>query len=89
MTSDGRRKLIGAVASDESVGKVYIALGQDVRRCLICEKVFSRQGSFEHSKFPCHTSGYRYGEERVYNRSNLSTTSPNSFSMDSIFSFRA
>ena len=41
------------VGSDESYAKVFICLGQDLRKCLICERVFSRQESFEHSKFPC------------------------------------
>ena len=41
------------VGSDESYAKVFICLGQDVRKCLICEQVFSRRESFEHSKFHC------------------------------------
>jgi hypothetical protein len=45
---------IKAIAEDERVGKVFIALAEGMRKCLVCEKVFSRQGSFEHSKFPCH-----------------------------------
>jgi len=32
---------------------VFIALADGMRKCLICERVFSKQGSFEHSKFPC------------------------------------
>jgi hypothetical protein len=47
-------KRIKAVADDERVGKVFIALADGMRKFLICEKVFSRQESFEHSKFPCH-----------------------------------
>ena len=43
-------------ATDEQYTKVFFVCGEDAssRRCLICEQVFSRQESFEHSKFPCH-----------------------------------
>ncbi len=44
----------GGVGNGESYSKVFIAIAHDVRKCLICERVFSRQASFEHSKFPCH-----------------------------------
>lgn len=54
MIPDSKSKRIGAVADDETVGKVFVALADCIRKCLICEKVFSRQASFEHSKFPCH-----------------------------------
>jgi hypothetical protein len=47
-----KEKRTGA-GSDESYAKVFICLGQDLRKCLICEQAFSRQESFEHSKFPC------------------------------------
>jgi hypothetical protein len=41
---------------DEQYAKVFMACGEGalLRKCLICEKVFSRADSFEHSKFPCH-----------------------------------
>ena len=54
MTPDGTDKRFPAVAADERVGKVFIVVGDDLRMCLICEQMFTRQGSFEHSKFPCH-----------------------------------
>jgi len=40
---------------DEQYTKVFIVCGagESLRKCLICEKLFSRQGSFEHSTFPC------------------------------------
>ncbi len=42
--------------ADESYSKVFIVCGEGAssRKCLICDQVFSRQESFEHSKFPCH-----------------------------------
>lgn len=54
MTPDGTDKRFPAVAADERVGKVFAVVSDDLRMCLICEQVFTRQSSFEHSKFPCH-----------------------------------
>ena len=51
MISDKR---IESVADDESVGKVFMVIARDLRKCLVCEQAFTRQDSFEHSKFPCH-----------------------------------
>jgi hypothetical protein len=55
MTQDtmDRRTVAG---KDESYSKVFIVCGEgaSLRKCLICERLFSRQDSFEHSKFPCH-----------------------------------
>ncbi|GEM_PF-3115116 len=55
MTQDTKDKRIGA-GNDESYSKVFVVCGggASLRQCLICERVFSRQDSFEHSKFPCH-----------------------------------
>jgi hypothetical protein len=54
MTQDIEDRRIGA-GNDESYSKVFIVCGDgaSLRKCLICERVFSRQESFEHSKFPC------------------------------------
>ncbi len=40
---------------DEHVGKCFMVVGEDasLRRCVICEQVYSRRDSFEHSKVPC------------------------------------
>lgn len=54
MTPDGTDIRFPAVAADERVGKVFVVVNDDTRRCLICDQSFTRQGSFEHSKFPCH-----------------------------------
>ena len=55
MTQDTMDRRIAAGA-DESYSKVFVVCGEgaQLRKCLICERVFSRQESFEHSKFPCH-----------------------------------
>jgi hypothetical protein len=42
--------------ADERYTKVFIVCGEDaqLRRCLICEQVYSRQASCEHSKTVCY-----------------------------------
>jgi hypothetical protein len=34
---------------------VFLVVGQDVRRCLICEQLFTRRAASEHSKAACHS----------------------------------
>ena len=40
--------------SDEQHTKVFIVLAADSRKCLVCEEVFTRLGSYHHSKSICH-----------------------------------
>jgi hypothetical protein len=37
----------------ERVGKVFIVIGQNVRKCLVCEQFFTRRTSAEHAKVVC------------------------------------
>jgi len=41
-----------AITSDR-IGKVFMVVGQDVRRCLICEEMFTRQAAAEHTNLVC------------------------------------
>jgi hypothetical protein len=43
------------------VGKVFIAVSQDVRRCLICESLFTRRGAAEHTRAVCHPAAGHSG----------------------------
>jgi hypothetical protein len=43
----------GSMRTDQ-IGKAFIVVGQDVRQCLICEGVFTRQASAEHAKLACY-----------------------------------
>lgn len=43
-----------AAASDDQIGKVFIVVGQDMRQCLICDGVFTKQGSAVHADAVCH-----------------------------------
>jgi hypothetical protein len=39
--------------NDEVVGKIFVALSQDIRQCLTCDGVFTRQGAADHSDTYC------------------------------------
>jgi hypothetical protein len=51
-TNDQSNRSAG-VTSAEEIGKVFVVVGQDVRRCLICEGVFSPSPPLSHSAVPC------------------------------------
>jgi hypothetical protein len=38
----------------DQIGKVFVVVGQDVRRCLVCERLFTRRTSAEHAKVVCY-----------------------------------
>jgi len=53
MTADETtRRDVGFTRSDQ-IGKVFLVVGQDVRKCLVCEQLFTRQASAEHAKVVC------------------------------------
>ena len=41
-------------ASTDNVGKAFRVLNENLRLCLICEEVFTRQGAAEHADGACH-----------------------------------
>jgi hypothetical protein len=53
MTTDHKtRQETGSIRSDQ-IGKVFIVVGPDVRRCLICEQFFTLRASADHAKVSC------------------------------------
>jgi hypothetical protein len=40
--------------STDNVGKAFRVLNENLRLCLICDKVFTRQGAAEHAKKVCY-----------------------------------
>jgi len=38
---------------EDRVGKVFIMCSHDMRRCLVCERLFTRDAAREHSETPC------------------------------------
>ena len=55
---DIAQKDAGYVGNDQ-IGKVFIVVGQDVRRCLVCEQFFTRRTAAEHSGTVCHSRPVR------------------------------
>jgi len=49
----------GVAAKDESAGKVFIMIDLDTRKCLVCDQLFTRQGSFQHSMVTCYPTTKR------------------------------
>jgi hypothetical protein len=43
-----------ALTSDDQIGKVMVVVSHDVRRCLVCEQLFTRRTASEHAKAACH-----------------------------------
>jgi len=44
----------GVAAKDESVGRVFFVIDLDTRKCLVCDQLFTRHGSFQHSMETCY-----------------------------------
>jgi hypothetical protein len=49
----------------EIVGKVFVVVGPDMRQCLICDGVFTRQGAAEHTGAVCRPSAGDCGFDRA------------------------
>ena len=47
----------GSIRIDR-IGKVFIVVDQDVRKCLICDGVFTRRASAEHANVACYPAGF-------------------------------
>jgi len=47
-------KRSGLSTPTDRVGKVFQVVDHEIRRCLICEECFSREGSRQHSDVVCH-----------------------------------
>ncbi len=40
-------------SSTDQIGKVFRAVSRDVRQCLVCEQLFTRQAASEHALVNC------------------------------------
>jgi len=52
-----------AVAHDDHVGKVFVAIGR-MRMCLVCEQLFTRRAASGHAKLACWDSARCESEKR-------------------------
>jgi hypothetical protein len=53
MAADDKNERGAACAGTDQVGKVFIVVGQRVRKCLVCEEFFTRRTASEHATVPC------------------------------------
>lgn len=44
----------GSIRTDQ-IGKVFIVISQEVRKCLICEQFFTRRAAAEHTRTVCYS----------------------------------
>jgi len=56
MTTQAKADAMQRSRSDEMIGKVFVALSQDMRQCLICDAVFTTQGAAAHAGTVCDPS---------------------------------
>lgn len=54
MASDDKAQRDAGFIHTDRIGKVFIVVGQNVRKCLICEQLFTRRAASEHAKAVCH-----------------------------------
>jgi hypothetical protein len=52
IAKDKNEQGAGCTPTDQ-VGKVFIVVGQRVRKCLVCEQFFTRRTASEHASVPC------------------------------------
>jgi len=53
MTAAEKTQQDTGCARTDQVGKVFIVVGHRVRRCLVCEELFTRRAASEHATAPC------------------------------------
>ena len=54
MADEDKNERGATSARTDQVGKVFIVVGERVRKCLVCEELFTRRASAEHSKVICY-----------------------------------
>lgn len=53
MAADAKAQRDAGSIHTDRIGKVFIVVAQDVRRCQICEQLFTRRAASEHAKAAC------------------------------------
>ena len=59
MTTVSKAVTMQRSRNDEVIGKIFVALPQDMRQCLICDGFFTTQGAAAHAGTICHPSDSR------------------------------
>lgn len=47
-----------AAFNEEKVGKVFVVVSDNLRGCHICDQLFTREESYEHSMVTCYPRTY-------------------------------
>jgi hypothetical protein len=53
MTADEKTQRDTGCPRTDQVGKVFMVVGRRVRKCLVCEELFTRRTASEHATVPC------------------------------------
>ena len=53
MNANEQTRLETGSPRSDRIGKVFIVVGRDVRKCLICDQLFSRRAASDHAKAAC------------------------------------
>jgi hypothetical protein len=53
MAADDKNERGAACARTDQVGKVFVVVGQRVRKCLVCEQFFTRRAASKHAEVVC------------------------------------
>ncbi len=61
MNADEQTRRETGFARSDQIGKVFIVVGQDERKCLICETVLSGEAAAEHAGTICSPSKGKSG----------------------------
>jgi len=54
MTADKQTQSGEGFIRTDQIGKVFVCVGKNLRRCLICEQLFTRRAASEHAEAVCH-----------------------------------
>jgi hypothetical protein len=54
MTADDKTRLGADSTRTDQIGKLFIVVGQGLRKCLVCEQFFTKRASAEHAKMICY-----------------------------------
>jgi hypothetical protein len=45
-----------ALASDDRIGKPFLVMAGNIRKCLVCEELFTREEAPRHSRVVCYVT---------------------------------
>jgi hypothetical protein len=61
MITNDQSSFKAAVNRPDHVGKLFLALGHGMRRCVVCDDLFTAKQAAEHANVPCFPSPDSWG----------------------------